>query len=203
MEVHLSACSSAAKITREKVLSVLKDSGVRDEDITEKNGTFIIKVSLSVASMIIRNRDKYPSTWVLAVPNPIPAVSVTISYCENVLPVNSGPANAKSDVVDDSKIVSFLDELKASTKIGYGVVVTFKKIDACYFRPFTSPQEILPLLKVEVIGSNEASFSEQNCSNFRDLLFSKFPGHCIAWTSCNDSDKTTSCTFVYHPPPNT
>ena len=115
-EIHLSSSSSVATITKEKVLSILKDSGVTDKDIiVTDDGTYIIKVSQTVASMIIRNRDKYPSTWVLAVPSPV--VSVTISYCENIFPVKSGSANAKSAVIDDSTIVAFLDELKASTKV--------------------------------------------------------------------------------------
>ena len=114
-EIHLSSSSSVATITKEKVLSILKDSGVTDKDIivTDDGTTYIIKVSQTVASMIIRNRDKYPSTWVLAVPSPV--VSVTISYCENIF--NSGSANAKSAVIDDSTIVAFLDELKASAKV--------------------------------------------------------------------------------------
>ena len=119
-EIHLSSSSSVGTITKEKVLSILKDSGVTDKDIISDvivtdDGTFIIKVSQTVASMIIRNKDKYPSTWVLAVPSPV--VSVTISYGEKIFPVKSGSANAKSAVINDSTIATFLDELKASTKV--------------------------------------------------------------------------------------
>uniref|UniRef100_A0A1X7TWY8 Uncharacterized protein n=1 Tax=Amphimedon queenslandica TaxID=400682 RepID=A0A1X7TWY8_AMPQE len=186
-ELHLSVSSpSVEAIRKEEVLDILQDSGVTEKDITVTHETrFVIKVSETVASTIISNRDKHPSTWVLAAPDPV--VSVTISYCENIFQgSNDAPAKSAPAITNDT-IVKFLTELNDSTSISYGLVVTFKRIDACYFRQFRSPQEIrdnpqtnetiFPLLQVEVVGSNEASFSDQNCSKFRDLLFDHFIGH--------------------------
>lgn len=111
-ELHLSVSSESVEtVAKEEVLDILKDSGVTEKDITVTNETrFIIKVSETVASTIIRNRGKHPSTWSLAAPDPV--VSVTISYCENIFQAKSAPpAN------DTNPIVEFLTKLNSSTVV--------------------------------------------------------------------------------------
>ena len=109
VEIHLSVCSTPT--TKDNVLSILKESGVTDDNIVAKDGKFVISVAEDVATRIMKNKDKYPKTWSLGVVTP---VCVTISYSDDIFI----PKFSKSlPGISDNTIVAFLNELKTSKTV--------------------------------------------------------------------------------------
>lgn len=116
VQIHLR--SSLPHTTKNEVLGALKDSGVKDSDITGDKGNYKICVPEYVATNIMKMRDSYPQHLSLSV---VPAVCVNISYCENVYKPSSvsKPSSCLMSDTDVVNIDQFLKDLKSSQSVSW------------------------------------------------------------------------------------